>query len=96
MESQNLGKKMCAERWCTAALESITDERDVGVWTTSNIKPSHQRLKAANKATSVLQSIRKCFQVWERKLFMIIKKAYIRPHLEYWPGHHILSKTLSI
>jgi len=42
-------------------LEDFSDERDLGVFVTSDLKPSTQCIKAANKAQSVPRMIKRNF-----------------------------------
>ena len=64
-------------------LERIEEEKDLGVWITSNMKPSLQCSKAAGKAMAVLAQVRKAFQFMDYESFNIIYRVYVRPHLEY-------------
>lgn len=65
------------------ALDVITEEVDLGVLTTSDLKPAKQCLKAANKANSVLRLLKLSFQHLNKKSFTLLYKTYVRPHLEY-------------
>ena len=58
-------------------------ERDLGVHVTSDLKPSLHCGRAAAKASSTLGLIRRHFKHTDKKSFLILYKAYIRPHLEY-------------
>jgi len=62
-------------------LTTTDEERDLGVIISSNLKPSAQCLKAANKAMSVLGMVRRNFPRLDTASFNIIYKGYIRPHL---------------
>ena len=64
-------------------LERIEEEKDLGVWITSNMKSSLQCSKAAAKAMAVLAQVRKAFQYMDYESFNIIYRVYVRPHLEY-------------
>jgi len=67
----------------TFVIERTTEERDLGVIITDNLKPTSQCVKAAAKARSVLGVIRRHFKRHDPQDFLIIYKSYIRPHLEY-------------
>ena len=54
-----------------------------GVIISSNLKPSAQCLKAANKAMSVLGMVKRNFRRLDTDSFNVIYKGYIRPHLEF-------------
>ena len=64
-------------------LEEISEEKDLGVWLTNNLKTSMQCNKAAAKAMSTLAVIRKSFSYLDIDSFRIIYRTYIRPHMEY-------------
>jgi len=59
------------------------EERDLGIFITSDLKPSLQCVKEANKAMSVLGMVRRKFKRLDVEGFRMIYKGYIRPHLEY-------------
>ena len=52
-------------------------EKDLGIWTTSTLKPSLHCDKAAAKATKFLGLLKRTFSAI---LFIFL---YVRPHLEY-------------
>jgi hypothetical protein len=64
-------------------LATIEKEKDLGVWTSSSLKPSQQCVQAAAKATSVLRSIKHSFNCFNKRSFRTLYKTYVRPHLEY-------------
>jgi hypothetical protein len=72
-----------ADGACEMILIESEKEKDLGIWTTPNLKPSSQCLTAANKATSVLRSVNRSFQTLNKETFNIIYRTFIRPHLEY-------------
>ena len=61
----------------------ITEEKDLGVYITSNLKPGEQCARACKRAMSVLGMIRRHFRGLDKEEFMILYKTYVRPHLEY-------------
>jgi len=69
----------------TFVIERTTEERDLGVIITDNLKPTSQCVKAAAKARSVgiLGVVRSYFKRLDPQDFLIIYKSFIRPHLEY-------------
>jgi len=67
----------------TICLETITVEKDFGVWVTIDLKPMEQCIQATKKAQSVLGMINRHFKTIDKEDFGIIYKTYIRPHLEY-------------
>ena len=50
-------------------LDTIEEEKDLGVHITCNLKPSVQCAKAAQKAQSVLGMVRRCFKKLMRRTF---------------------------
>ena len=61
----------------------VTKEKDLGIYTTNNLKPSMQCTKATSKARSVLGMIRRHFKAIDAEEFHILYDSYIRPHMEY-------------
>ena len=66
-----------------AALGVTNKEKDLGVWTTQDCKPSAHVLKAGSKAISMMHIVRRMFTSMDKECFLIMYKTYIRPHLEY-------------
>jgi hypothetical protein len=64
-------------------LTATTEEKDLGVIITSNLKPSVQCTKSASKAQSILGMIKRNFKALKKEDFLILYKSYVRPHLEY-------------
>ena len=62
----------------------LSVEKDLGVWTTSNLKPSLQCDKAAANATKFLGLLKRTFSAVSKDLFIFLYKTYVRPHLEYY------------
>ena len=57
-------------------------EKDLGVWFTSDLKPSLHFCKAAASAMQVLSMIRRSFVNISKELFIFLY-TNVRPHLEY-------------
>ena len=64
-------------------LQTVNKERDLGVYVTSDLKPSLHCGRAAAKASSTLGLIRWHFKYIDKDSFLILYKTYIRQHLEY-------------
>ena len=64
-------------------LETVTIEKDLGVYITTDLKPTEQCIQAAKKAQSVLGMINRQFKIIDKEDFGIIYKTYVRPHIEY-------------
>jgi len=64
-------------------LESVSEERDVGVMIHNSLKPSTQCAKAAKRANQVLGHLCRVFHYRDEKVFLSLYKKYVRCHLEY-------------
>jgi hypothetical protein len=64
-------------------LESTTEEKDVGVWITNDLKSGHQCAKAAKKAMSALGLVKRSFRHIDKDSFPRLYNSYVRPHLEF-------------
>ena len=64
-------------------LKVTEEERDIGVNTTSSLKPSQQCKKAARTAQTVLSQLARAFHFRDRRVFLRLYIQYVRPHLEY-------------
>jgi len=64
-------------------MSRTSEEKDLGIFITDNLKPSLQCTKAATRARSILWMVRRNFKRLDCDDFLIIYKTYIRPHLEY-------------
>ena len=63
-------------------LQEISEEKDLGVWISNDLKPSKQCTVSASKAMNVLRAIKKSFESLDVKAFNILYKIFVRPHLE--------------
>ena len=61
----------------------VTKEKDLGIYTTNNLKPSMQCTKSASKARSVLGMILRHFKTIDAEEIHILYHSYIRSHMEY-------------
>jgi len=64
-------------------LQSVHQERDLGVIVTSNLKSTSQCVKSASTARRVIGMVRRAFRKLDIPDFRLIYKTYIRPHLEF-------------
>ena len=64
-------------------LESVDEEKDVGVKWCKNLKPSAQCSQAAKTAQLVLSQITRAFHYRDRHIFVRLYTQYVRPHLEF-------------
>jgi len=79
----------------TFVIERTTEERDLGVIITDNLKPTSQCVKAAAKARSVLDVVRRHFNVSILRISSLFTKAISDHTLNtvFRLGHHINKKT---
>ena len=64
-------------------LKVTEEEKDIGVYITSNLKPSTQCAAAARTAQAVLGQITRAFHYRDRHTFVKLYQQYVRPHLEF-------------
>jgi len=64
-------------------LQSVDEEKDLGVIISTDLKPSKQCAKAAKKANSVLGQMSRAVTYRDRITWVGLYKQYVRPHLEY-------------
>ena len=64
-------------------LIETSEEKDLGVWITNDLKHEKQVIAASQGAMAVLRSVRRAFVRFDIETFSIIYTSYIRPHLEY-------------
>ena len=64
-------------------LIETSEEKDLGVWITNDLKHEKQVIAASQRAMAVLRSVRRAFVQFDIETFSIIYTSYIRPHLEY-------------
>ena len=64
-------------------LETVEEEKDVGVMISCDLKPSKQCAKAAKKANSVLGQMSRAVTYRDKITWIGLYKQFVRPHLEY-------------
>jgi hypothetical protein len=64
-------------------LQETTEERDIGVKVSNNLKPSAQCSKAAQTAGAVLGQLTRSFHFRDRFTFIGLYRQYVLPHLEF-------------
>jgi len=64
-------------------LESVEEERDIGVTMSSCLKPASQCRKSAQTAQTVLSQLTRTFHYRDRNIFLRLYLQYVRPHLEF-------------
>jgi len=64
-------------------LDESNEEKDLGVYVSTDLKPSTQCTKSANRAISILRMVKRNFPRTDKDDFAVLYKTYIRPHMEY-------------
>jgi len=64
-------------------MQSVSEEKDLGVNMMQVLKTCSQCAKAANKARSVVGMVHRNFRRLDQDDFLLLYKTYIRPHMEY-------------
>jgi len=62
---------------------TTTEEKDLGVVFSTDLKFSTHVATAANKANRVVGAIRRSFRYMDKAMFVLLYKALVRGHLEY-------------
>ena len=70
-------------------LQEISEEKDLGVWISNDLKPLKQCTVSASKAMTVLRAIKKSFECLDVKAFNILYKIFVRPHLQAWSSYYV-------
>ena len=64
-------------------LETVEEERDLGVIFQDNLKWDKQCAKVVHTANKILGMIRRNFVFLNKENFLLLYKSLVRPHLEY-------------
>ena len=64
-------------------LETVEEEKDIGVVIHNSLKPSRHCKKVADTASAVLRQLTKNFHFRDRHVFKKLYIQYVRPHLEF-------------
>ena len=64
-------------------LQTLTNQRDLGVLVSDDCLPGNQCALAAKKANQVLGQIHRSFSCKTKDVMLQIFKVFVRPHLEY-------------
>ena len=64
-------------------ISRVIEEKDLGIWCTSEMKPSLQVQNAVAKAMQTLSMIKRSFKYLSKVSFLFLYRTYIRLHLEY-------------
>ena len=64
-------------------LQTVEEEKDIGVLIHNSLKPSKHCKKVADTASAVLRQLTKNFHFRDRHVFKKLYIQYVRPHLEF-------------
>ena len=64
-------------------IESVQQEKDLGVVITNDLKISNQCIEAVKKAQKLLGYIKRQFRTRNKETILTLYNALVRPHLEY-------------
>ena len=64
-------------------LQSVNEERDLGVIICDDLKVARQCAVATQKAMKILGLIKRNFKKLDEATFKVLYCSYVRPHLEY-------------
>ena len=74
-------------------LESVREEKDLGIIVSDSLKVSPQCIKAVKNANRVLGAIKRTIDNRSKDVIIDLYKALVRPHLEYamcaWRPHYV-------
>jgi len=79
-------------------LKKCTEEKDLGVIFTNDMKSSHQCLEAYNRASRILGMIKRTISYKNKDILLYLYKTLVRPHLEFctpvWSPHYRKDRIL--
>ena len=64
-------------------LESVNEEKDLGIYITDNLKPTKQCQQAYYKASRALGLIGRTISYKSKAVLLHLYKTLVRPHVEY-------------
>jgi len=79
-------------------LDTVEEEKDLGIIITKDLKVSQQCTQAYAKASRMLGLINRSIKNKDRDILLSLYKSLVRPHLEYcipaWSPHYLKDKEL--
>ena len=79
-------------------LDKVTEEKDLGVWISNDLKASQQCVQACSKANRILGVLNRTIKCKDDSNLICFYKSLIRPHLEFctaaWSPHYAKDKLL--
>ena len=68
---------------CNTVLSHVTEEKDLGVVISEDMKAEKNVVRNVKKADKILGMIRRTFSYMNKAMLQLLIKVFIRPHLEY-------------
>ena len=96
----HLGRTNKAYVYCldNVPLVEVTEEKDLGIIISKDLKVSKQCASAYSKASRALGLINRTIMYKSTKVLLRLNKSVVRPHLEYctvdWSPHYVKDKEL--
>jgi len=91
----NLGYKYLMDN---QYLQEVSDEKDLGIMITSDLKSAAQVVEASKKANRSLGMISCTIKYKSKSVLLSLYKSLVRPHLEYctpvWSPHYVKDKHM--
>jgi len=79
-------------------LDTVDEEKDLGIIITKDLKVSQQCKHAYSKASQMLGTLSRTIRSKDRRILLNFYKSVVRPHLEYctssWSPHYVKDKEL--
>jgi len=77
-------------------LESVKEEKDLGIWFSSDMKVSQQCSKACSKAYRMSELIKKTIENKSKEVMLQLYKSLVCRHVDYcssaWSPHYVKDK----
>jgi len=77
-------------------LESVKEEKDLGIWFSSDMKVSQQCSKACSKAYRMSELIKKTIENKSKEVMLRLYKSLVCPHVDHcssaWSPHYVKDK----
>jgi hypothetical protein len=99
-EPESLQSKTCftltGVDGCRHTLTETTEERDLGIYVTNDLKWNRQIDHVCAQASRVMGTLKRTFTYWNSSNFRQLFVTYVRPHLEYCSQVWHLTKVKDI
>jgi len=79
-------------------LQEVSEEKDLGILITSDLKSAAQVMEACKKANRALGMIGRTIKYKNKSILLSLYKSLVRPHLEYctpmWSPHYAIDNHM--